>query len=116
MYLLNACEKETTDSDDDSTATSITGNYIGNTSYYSTATDISTENSQVRVYKESSTYNFQFYNGIPKLTSVSLYKDSDGSYHSTDTTGLINVDIVADTLTIDVTKSGLTWKASCIKN
>lgn len=106
VILIVACSKDNDPVDD----SLFVGTYNGSVSYSqsSSNTDISTDDGRVTLVKVGNSYNFDFSDGIPSLTGVTMEKNQN-IFVSSD--GLITIN--EGTLIMAYTKDGEIWGANC---
>lgn len=106
--LFVTCSKDNDPADDNL----FVGTYNGSVSYTEaeSSTDISTDNGSVTLVKVGDSYNFDFSDGIPSLTGITMEKN-ENTLISSD--GLITID--EGTLIMAYTEDGEVWGANCTR-
>ena len=106
--VFTACSKD----DDPADNNLFVGTYQGTTSYKASLTDDAINGDKVTVVKTGNTYRFDFNDGIPNITGITIEKGENGYVGKVNGyTGVITFD--ANKLNIAVAKDGATWTADC---
>jgi hypothetical protein len=106
--LFVTCSKDNDPADDNL----FVGTYNGSVSYTEaeSSTDISTDNGSVTLVKVGDSYNFDFSDGIPSLTGITMEKNENTLINSD---GLITID--EGTMIMAYTEDGEVWGANCTR-
>lgn len=110
IILITSCAKKDNTGDGSAGAS---GSFIGRVQYQDNSLDVDRDNRLIRVLQVSgNTYKIEFYTGIPNITDLVLNKTNDGTWVSSDTTGLKNVTIEGKMLTINYQSNSQSWNVT----